>query len=137
MVKAKTWDQEAKTLSGRIRLSMAAVGLRTPTDLARKMKINRQTVHKWMTGRSDKLTPDMLFKLADALEVNARWLALGAPYSPLKMRQIDPETAELVALRENLPPQLRDAFLSHGRELLKLSDTATRANPFPALPVKK
>lgn len=70
-------NRDSKSLPGRIRIGMALAGIRNGSELARRMKVNRQTVHRWLDGQGDKLTPEMLFKLGDALNVNVRWLALG------------------------------------------------------------
>lgn len=94
------------------------------------MKVNRQTVHRWIAGEGDKLTPDMLFRLADALEVNPQWLALGAPHSPVKPHIPSVEQAELIALYESLPAAARDTWVSSGRDLIKLLTPTSANNPF-------
>jgi transcriptional regulator with XRE-family HTH domain len=46
---------------------------------------NKQTVENWMKGTVPRA--DTLFRLADALEVDARWLATGAGIAPGDSRQ--------------------------------------------------
>lgn len=121
---------EEETLQGRIRMAMAAAGISTPSELARRMKVNRQTVHNWTTGRGDKLTPQMLYALSDALNVNARWLALGPPHSPAKPAFLNPEEHETLQIRRALDSETLDQWLSHGRTLVRLTAKASAANPF-------
>jgi transcriptional regulator with XRE-family HTH domain len=120
---------------------MTKAGLQKPADLARKLDVHRQTVSKWLNGDVDDLSPEMLFKLADALEVNARWLYTGPPASPIKPRVLDPEDEELVQIKETLDrtsPDAKEQWLSNGRSLVRIVTPASRANPFPAKPkVKK
>lgn len=51
------------------------------------MKINRQTVHLWVSGQRSDITPTNLFKLSDALDADPRWLALGPvePFVPASL----------------------------------------------------
>lgn len=46
-------------------------------DLARAAGVSRGTVHGWFDGRPTNLRPRTLFAVADALNVEARWLATG------------------------------------------------------------
>lgn len=125
-------DEGDVTLAGRIKIAMAAAGIDTPAKLAKKMGVNRQTVYRWVDGEGDKLTPDMLFRLSDALNVNARWLAFGPPLSPAKPTMLDHDTQELIQLRDALPQEGRDQWISQGRALVKLLSPQSAANPFPA-----
>lgn len=96
------------------------------------MKVNRQTVHRWVSGEGDKLTPEMLFSLSDALNVNARWLALGAPNSPVKPRSLDPESEEVVQIKRELTkhnPEAHEQWVSQGRMLVKLLTPRSVSNP--------
>jgi transcriptional regulator with XRE-family HTH domain len=113
---------------------MAQAGIKNMSELARRMKVNRQTVHRWLDGQGDKLTPEMLFKLADALNVNARWIAFGPPETPVKPMVLDPDSAEVVEIKEALDksgnPEAKDQWLSQGRTLVKILAPTSRANPF-------
>lgn len=122
--------REDTTLAGRIKIGMAQAGIHSIAELARRMKLNRQTVHRWVDGQGDKLTPEHLFKLSDALQVSARWLALGPPESPVSPRHIDTEADELLQIRDALPQDARDQWLSSGRGLVKILAPTSRANPF-------
>ena len=64
--------------------------------LAGEVGISRQSVFAWETGETKNVRPDNLFKAADALEVNARWLATGnGPKTPEMNRAINPETLKM------------------------------------------
>lgn len=110
---------------------MAAVGIATPSELARRMKVNRQTVHLWLTGQRAKLTPEMLYRLVDVLNVSARWLAFGPPYSPVRPVQMDPTRHELISIFEALDDQAKEQWLSSGRTMVRLTAKASINNPFP------
>ena len=114
---------------------MTSAGLSTPSALAKALDVHRQTVFKWLNGEVEDLTPEMLFKLADVLDVNPRWLYAGPPESPIKPRVLDPEQEELVQIKESLEkasPQAKDQWLSNGRSLVQIVAPTSRANPFPA-----
>lgn len=67
--------------------------------LAEKVGISRQSVFAWENGETKAVKPENLFKAADNLEVNARWLATGeGPKSPELNRTINSETLKLAAL---------------------------------------
>lgn len=110
---------------------MAQAGIHSVAELARRMKVNRQTVHYWVSGQGDKLTPDLLFKLSDVLNVNARWLALGPPNSPVKPISPDPSRMELVQIFAALPQEAREQWVSNGRSLVKILSPKSKANPYP------
>lgn len=109
---------------------MAARGLTRPSELARRMKLSRQTVHNWTTGRGENLTPEMLYRLADALEVNPRWLALGPPNVPAAPVYLSPEDQEVLEIRNMLETDTREQWLTHGRTIARLTSRPSAANPF-------
>ena len=119
------------TLKDRIAAAMAAAGIRSPAELARRMGIQRQTVYRWTNGEGDKLTPEMLYKLADALNANARWLAEGPPWSPVRPRHLTPEQNMVLEIHAQLSPELREDWIKQGNTLVRLSSPASVANPFP------
>lgn len=134
---ASVKDEDDGTLAGRIRIAMVSAGIPTPADLARKAKLHRQAVHKYLNGENEKLTPEKLYKLADALKVNPRWLAFGPPESPVPPRTIDPAAAELIQIRETLEKaESRDAkvaadnWVTAGRDLVRILTPTSSANPF-------
>lgn len=137
-------SKEDATLSGRIKIGMANAGIHTPAELARRAKLHRQMVHKYLNGENEKLTPEKLFKLADALKVNPRWLAFGPPESPVPPSSLDPEASELVQIKQTLDQapskearDARDNWLSQGRNLVNILTPKSPANPFPPPPKGK
>lgn len=119
------------TLAERIRAAMAQAMISTPSDLARKMGVSRQTVQNWISGRSDKITPDMLYKLCDAVNVNGRWMALGPPHSPVKPTFLTPDDGEVLEISRALDDATREQWVSVGRSLVRAATPASKANPYP------
>lgn len=119
------------TLSGRIRIGMAARGITSEAELARRLKMHRQTVNKWISGEVEYLEPEYLFRLADALDCNPRWLALkeGEPQKPV---ELDLEKMKVIQLYSALSkhPQVRDLWVKHGQDLLQTSTGPSVAQPF-------
>lgn len=64
------------TFADRIDYAITQAGM-SPADLARAIGLSRAAVSKWMTGDTKSVRPDNLFKAADHLRVNPRWLATG------------------------------------------------------------
>jgi transcriptional regulator with XRE-family HTH domain len=127
------------SIAGRIRGAMIAGGIPGAAALARRIGLPRQTVHRWLNGDTKNMTHENLYHLADALNVRARWLALGDvdPSNTLDFK--DENTSELMAMYGEMSPSVRDQWLAIGRFLLTIqaSGKATRHNPYPAMPVRK
>lgn len=120
-----------KTVKDRILSAMASANIRSPAELARKMGIPRQTVYRWTNGEGEKLTPEMLYKLADATNTNARWLAEGSPWSPVRPKHLTPDQNMVLEIYSQLSPELRDEWVKHGNTLVRLSSPQSVGNPFP------
>ena len=108
---------------------MAAKGINNPTQLARRLKLNRQTVHKWLAENVKQIEPIYLFRLAETLELNPRWLATkeGEPQPPQHMSL---DQKRVLELYRALPPRVRDAWLKSGDSLLTASGETSTAQPF-------
>lgn len=119
------------TLAERIRAAMAHAGIANPTQLAKKMGVSRQTVQNWMSGRTDKITPEMLYKLCDVVKVNGRWMALGGDHSPVMPTFLSPDENEILQIARTLPEEARDQWVSIGRTLVKTGSPPSTANPYP------
>src|SRR5690348_15908430 len=66
-----------------------------PSKLAEEIGVKPQSIYLLQSGDSKSMTPENVFKAADVLEVNARWLATGAgPKAPELNRTIKAETLE-------------------------------------------
>ena len=126
----KLKKNEDATLDGRIRMAMAAVGISTAAELARRMKVSRQTVHNYLSGQRDKPEPELLFRMSDVLNISAKWLALGAPHSPIKPVMMPPEDLEVLQIAKNLDGEAREQWLSSGRTMVRLTTKAGPSNPF-------
>ena len=125
------YREDSATFPGRIRIAMSTAGIHTAAELARRMKVNRQTVHRWINGEGIKLTPEMLFSLSDALKANPRWLIFGAPHSPVMPKELSPEDAEVIEVYKSIPHPTKDTWLSNGRDLIRILTPASAGNPFP------
>lgn len=119
------------TLAERIKAAMAQAGIQTPAELARRMGVSRQTVQNWVNGRSEQITPDLLYKLCDVVRVNGRWMALGPPHSPVRPAFLSPEEAEILQIYQALPADARDQWASLGRTLVRANPVPTPVNPYP------
>ena len=53
------------------------LGIATPAEFADKLGVSRQTGYKWYSGQSPNIAAKDLFKVADALDCNPRWLLTG------------------------------------------------------------
>ncbi len=129
---AKVPKGEQATLKGRIKIGMAAKGIKRPIDLAKRMRLPRQTIHSWLNGARTELTPALLFHLADTLGVNPRWLALGPPNSPVPPRALEPDDEEMMQIKKTLDAEAREHWISAGRQMVRLTAKRSIANPFPA-----
>lgn len=65
-----------ETITDRINAAFLASGLKQ-SDLAERAGVSKQTVNGWLKGRVENIRPENLFSAADALGINARWLATG------------------------------------------------------------
>lgn len=102
----------------------------------RKLKIGRQTAHKWWHGLTspDKLRASDLYKIADGLNVSARWLLTGN--GPMTPRQaLDPDQHRVVEIYNSFKDEnkgWRDDWVSEGvRRLERLNLKPSLSNPFP------
>lgn len=61
----------------RIHAGMAASGVTTVADLARRAKVSRQTAARWLYEPEATPSAPESFRLGDALRMSARWLVTG------------------------------------------------------------
>lgn len=110
-----------------------AAGL-TQHQLAKRAGIAQGTLGDIERGAGVQIRGKTLLSLATALQTNPDWLTSGAN-TPAK--PVDPsiEESELLTIYRALPPALRTALLSLGRDLLASVPAAPSAvRPYP--PVK-
>lgn len=109
----------------RINEAMIAAGIRTPSELARIMGLPRQTVHRWLGEGIGNINYKNLLKLADALNVNARWIMygdIGRIKPPIK----NSHEVEAAGLARQLSSDLRAQWFAIGRNLLELDQRRSK-----------
>lgn len=78
---------EPTSLAERIAARRRELGL-TQTDLASIAGVSKAAVSYWETGDTKNLKNEHLFAIADALRVEARWLAVGQGPKELRVRRV-------------------------------------------------
>ena len=96
-------------ITDRVLEAFAASGL-TQAELARRCKVGRASVNGWLKGRATNIRPQHLFMLADALGVEARWLATGE--GPRARQLISREQSKLLDAYHHADPAARHAILT-------------------------
>jgi len=118
------------TFPERLADAMAKEGVRGPVKLGERLKVNKQTASKWINGRTTILSADDLYRIADGLNVAARWL--WKDEGPMMRRQVltDAELRVLGVYR-TLPEKWREDWITDGvKTLEKLDLPATVDNPY-------
>ena len=115
-------DEAPKLIGDRIRERREELGMK-PVDLARAAGCSISAVMQWESNKTKNLKLDNLFKIADALGVEARWLSTGAG---VKVKKFEIEEAEAIARLRDALPKWRSYVLSmammrdHARQQLFL-----------------
>jgi transcriptional regulator with XRE-family HTH domain len=122
------------TIAVRIRIAMTACGMKSVAELGRRIGLPRQTVHRWINGDTKNMTHENLYKVADALQVRARWLAVGDT-APAQIDLGEGDVVGLIKTYETMPPAAREQWLAIGRTLLSMhmAGRATAVDPYPGL----
>lgn len=129
-IKAAPTDPE-NSIASRIRMAMATCGMKSVAELGRRIGLPRQTVHRWINGDTKNMTHENLYKVADALQVRARWLAVGDT-APAQVDLADGDVVGLIKTYEAMPPAARDQWLAIGRTLLAMHvGKGTVVDPYP------
>jgi transcriptional regulator with XRE-family HTH domain len=120
------------SFGGRVRIQMAAVGIKNPSELARRLQLPRQTISKWLRDEIKDVGLDNLYRLSDVLDCSARWLATRQG-SPHRATLMSVEEREAIELFRALEVPIRESWVSSGRALLKATaKTTSTAQPFKA-----
>lgn len=87
----------------------------TKADLARKLGVRRQQVHKWL-HRDQDVTSQVALKMSKILRVNHIWLISGAgdmidPSAPSEIQAL------LMEIHDSLPSGWREEWIEHGRRI--------------------
>jgi transcriptional regulator with XRE-family HTH domain len=133
-IKAEPVDPN-NSIASRIRTAMAACGMKSVAELGRRIGLPRQTVHRWINGDTKNMTHENLYKVADVLQVRARWLAVGDT-APAQIDLAEGDVVGLLKIYELMPPTARDQWLAIGRTLLSMHTVGkgTVVDPYPGLP---
>ncbi len=91
----------AESFAGRLAEAMQAAEINA-SGLAAAVGVTPSAVSQWLSAKTKNLRPEHLFSVADALGVEARWLATGT----------GPRAARDLA---SVPPDLLDALRRHLR----------------------
>ena len=80
------------------------------------------------------MTHENLYKVADALQVRARWLAVGDA-APAQIDLADGDVVGLIKTYESMPVAAREQWLAIGRTLLSMHTVGkgTVVDPYPNL----
>ncbi len=133
-IKAEQGDPD-HSIAARIRTAMTACGMKSVAELGRRIGLPRQTVHRWINGDTKNMTHENLYKVADALQVRARWLAVGDT-APSQIDLGDGDVVGLIGTYEAMPAAAREQWLAIGRTLLSMHTVGkgTVVDPYPNLP---
>ncbi|MGZ5080856.1 MAG: helix-turn-helix domain-containing protein [Usitatibacter sp.] len=94
---------ESAALGKRLLTALDKAG-KSQSDLARDLDVNRQTIQQLAAGFNSDPGARRLFRIADALAVNARWLALGE--GAMRGEELlSPIESELLHLVRQLPKE--------------------------------
>lgn len=132
-IKAEPVDP-AQSIAARIRTAMTACGMKSVAELGRRIGLPRQTVHRWINGDTKNMTHENLYKVADALQVRARWLAVGDT-APAQVDFGDGDVVGLIKTYESMPEAARAQWLAIGRTILAMHSAGkgTVVDPYPNL----
>lgn len=132
-IKAEPGDP-SNSIAARIRAAMTACGMKSVAELGRRIGLPRQTVHRWINGDTKNMTHENLYKVADALQVRARWLAVGDT-APAQIDLGEGDVVGLIKIYESMPAAAREQWLAIGRTLLSMHTVGkgTVVDPYPGL----
>lgn len=132
-IKAEPGDPE-NSIATRIRTAMTSCGMKSVAELGRRIGLPRQTVHRWINGDTKNMTHENLYKVADVLQVRARWLAVGDT-APTQIDLGEGDVVGLIKTYEAMSPAAREQWLAIGRTLLSVhgAGKATSVDPYPSL----
>lgn len=132
-IKAEPVDPE-NSIATRIRTAMTACGMKSVAELGRRIGLPRQTVHRWINGDTKNMTHENLYKVADVLQVRARWLAVGDT-APTQIDLGEGDVVGLIKTYEAMSPAAREQWLAIGRTLLSMHTPGkdTLVDPYQSL----
>lgn len=121
--------REAATLAARLRLALSTRGMEA-IDLAKTIKVKRQTVYYWVDGTTKSIDSDNLHKAAHALGVRAAWLQNGE-FPVYETPNMGDDQIQLVGFFDKMTSERRKALMEIAESYASKSETApTRAVPY-------
>jgi transcriptional regulator with XRE-family HTH domain len=94
----------------RVRASMALAGIRTATELGRKLNITRQFASRLMSGEAETDSFDLLIAMESLFGVSDAWLRTGSG-SPSPRADLTPNEARMIDLYRKASHARREAAL--------------------------
>lgn len=88
----------------------------TNAELARRASVERATIGDYLGGEKTSMDALVLFQVADALDVSARWLLTGDGL-PGRGRPLATDQHRTLDLYSALPPHWRTHWLDHGEAI--------------------
>ena len=119
-----------ETLGERIAAARRLRGL-NKTEFAAKMSLSKATISDWESGKIKNLRMEHIFRLADVLQVSARWIAL-AQGIPMRRWLENSAEYELIALFREMKDSSKSDLITAAR-VLSVSDrkgAPSAYNPF-------
>lgn len=109
------------TLKDRLTKAMEHAKQDNRSKLAREVGVSRAAVSKWLNTGTSSLHSEHLFRAAQVLGVNPKWLATG---EGAMLDSVDPDRALVDATRENDPTF--SSFVQDYRKLSSMEKTMVR-----------
>lgn len=120
------------TLGQRVRAARKAKGL-TMEQLAKAIGVTKGLVAAWEADQVKEILSLKLIRLADFLEVSARWIAIGGETPMTAPIHVDHDEHQLVMTYRALPKQAREVLLDKAIEYLQVAgqNAPSRLDPYP------
>ncbi len=113
----------------RVRTRRKELGL-TLDEVSRRAGCTKAAISNYERGYAKSVTMDLLFPLAQALEVTPQWLATGkGGFDVIAVRT--EQEKELIATYRTLPPALQDHLVQTS---VSLASTVLPSPPYPKPP---
>lgn len=121
--------REATTLSARLKLALSTRGMKG-IDLARAIKVKRQTVYYWQDGTTKSIDGHNLHKVAKALGVRAAWLQNG-DLPIYETPSLGDDHIQLVGFFDKMTPDQRKSLMDIAETFASKAETPpTKAAPY-------
>lgn len=122
---------KAITLADRLEIAMRARGIENRNQLAKAIKVTRQTVYYWFGGQTKNIDSVNLMKASAALGVRYEWLLRGE----MPVYSADPPTddeLQIIGFYRRMSEEDRMVFMKMARTLAGDSDAKpSKADPYP------